>query len=226
MTPESQRSLLAPSLLACLLIFCVGVAVAVAAGAANGDADDETILEERHHIQLKLDDDMELIEIDDLQPGESRQFFTDEGKEIVITRSDDGIEITVDGEELDVPKIVRVKALHEGTLDGEGRKVIVRTQHADEHGAVWISSGQEGESVVEIERLGEGGHRMHWVSGDGAKIELHRRSAAEHLETSGALHGLDASEREAILEALGEFDAETPHRKMIFIETDKDENEG
>lgn len=218
MTREKNRTLTA-SLLACLLILFAGVALA-----GDGDEEGDIVIHERHHIKLKLDDDMDLIEIEDLEIGESRQFFTDEGKEVVVTRSDDGVEITVDGEEIDLPKRVRIETLHEeGHGDGD-HKVIVRTGHGDGQNAVWIGSGDEGKSLVEIETLGEAGHRMHWTSGDGADIQIHRASAADHLQESGALDELDESQRQAILDALEDFDSEGIHRKMIFIEKDAHED--
>lgn len=216
MIRNAQRNFTA-TLLASILLVVAGVAVA---GADDGDI----VIHERHHIKLKLDGDMDLIEIDDLEIGESRQFFTDEGREIVVTRGESGIEITLDGEEVDTPRMVRVETLHE-EFQGEGdHKVIVRTGHKDAHNSVWVTSGGDGESVVEIERLSDG-HEMHWVSGDGTDIRIFDHSAVAHLEESGALDDLDESDRQAILEALKEFDSRSTHRKVLFLERDKDHDE-
>lgn len=226
--PHKTRTLLA-SLLACCLIpvFILSAGVALA-----GD-DDKIIIKEQHKFRLQLDGDMDVIEVDDLEIGESRQFFTDEGKEIVVTRGEDGVDITVDGEEIDMPKVIRVETLHE-EIHGDGehgehgadvKKVIVRSGHSSGHNNVWVTSGDKGKAIVEIENLGDG-HEMHWVSSSGEDIQIRRSSAAEHLKESGALDGLDESERQAILDALEEFDSESPHRKMIFIEKDEDGDEG
>lgn len=213
--PQKNRTFLA-TLLACLLIPTAGVALA--------SDDGDIVVHERHHIKLKLDEAMDVIEVDDLEIGESRQFFTDEGKEIVVTRGEDGVDITVDGEEIDMPKKIRVERLHEEVRgDGEQgeHKVIIRSGHSDGHNNVWVTSGDEGKAIVEIENLVDG-HEMHWVSSDGTDIQIRRSSAADHLKKSGALDGLDEDERQAILDALEEFDSESPHRKMIFIEKDED----
>lgn len=216
--PQKARTLLA-TLLACLLILTAGVALA-------GD-DGDVVVHERHHIKLKLDDSMDVIEIDDLDVGESRQFFTDEGKEIVVTRGEDGVDVTVDGEEIDMPKKIRVETLHE-EVHGDGEhgehKVIIRSGHSDGHNNVWVTSGDKGKAIVEIENLADG-HEMHWVSSDGEDIEIRRSSAADHLKESGALDGLGEAERQAILDALEEFDSERPHRKMIFIEKDVEDGD-
>ena len=214
--PHKTRTLLA-SLLACCLILIAGAALA---------GDDEVVIKERHHIKLKLDDAMDVIEIDDLEIGESRQFFTDEGKEIVVTRGEDGVDITVDGEEIDMPKKIRVETLHEEIHGGDGdHKVVVRSGHSGGHNNVWVTSADEGKAIVEIKNLGDG-HEMHWISSDGEDIEIHRSSASDHLKESGALDGLDEDERQAILDALEEFDSEYHHRKVIFIEKDEDGDEG
>lgn len=213
--PQNPKTVIA-KLLVCLLVpgFLVGAGVALA------DGDDDIVIHERHHIKLKLDEGMDMIEIDDLEIGESRQFFTDGGKEVVVTRTEDGIEVTLDGEEVDMPKIMRFETLHE-EIHGDGEhKVIVRTGHGDAHNNVWVTSGEEGKAVVEIENLGDR-HEMHWVSSDGADIKIHRRSAAEHLKESGALDDLDESQRQAILDALEDFDS-PGQSKVIFIEKDED----
>ena len=226
MTQTRNRTLTA-SLLACFLV--PGIVLSAGVALAGSGDDSDVVVHERHHIKLKLDDKMDVIEIDDLDIGESRQFFTDDGEEIVVTRSEDGVEITVDGEEIDLPKTVRVETLHE-EVHGDGdhgvgeRKVIVRTGHSDGHNAVWVTSGAEGDAVVEIENLGDA-HRMHWVSSEGENIEIRRPSAADHLKESGALDGLDETERQAVLDALEDFDSEGLHRKMVFIEKDEDGDE-
>ena len=186
--------------------------------------DDTVVIKEEHKIRLQLDGDMDVIEIDDLEIGESRQFFTDEGKEIVVTRGEDGVDITVDGEEIDMPKMIRVETLHEemhGAGEHGDHKVIIRSGHSGGHNNVWVTSGDEAKAIVEIEKLGDG-HSMHWISGDGERPAFFGASAAEHLKKSGALDGLDESERQTILDALEEFDSSSLHRKMIFIEKDED----
>ena len=205
---QTHRTFIA-CLLACLLVLCAGVAVA-------GD-DGNIVVHERHHIKLELDEAMDVIEIDDLEVGESRQFFTDDGKEIVVTRGEEGVDITVDGDEIDIPKTIRVETLHE-EFHGDGdRKFVIRTGHSDGHDNVWVTSGGEAKAIVEIGSLGDG-HAMHWVSSDGGDIRIRRSSAAEHLKESGALDALDEDQRQAILDALEEFDSTGLHRKMLFVE--------
>ena len=77
---------------------------------------------ENYQAKIKIiGDDFELDETDvsSLEVGESMTFYSDEGREILVTREDDGFDISIDGESLDLPRLV-------GGADGghHGIKVI------------------------------------------------------------------------------------------------------
>lgn len=150
-----------------------------------------------HHVKLMLNAGDEPIEIETegLAVGESREFQTESGKAVVLTRTEDGLEVTVDGKKLDLPGHGGAHAFFHG---GEETKIFVA--HTGE--------GEEGE------------HRFVWVDGEGhgaaghgeghhvVKIHRHHPDAAKRLQASGVLDGLDAPTRERILEELRKIDTE------------------
>ena len=90
----------------------------------------EVQIEKQFKIVVAGDDaDAFRFEADDLEVGESRQFFTDSGKEVLVTRTEDGLDIEVDGEELDI------RGLHK-------QHVIIRTdgENADEAHSLLIEA--------------------------------------------------------------------------------------
>ena len=56
-------------------------------------------------IHIELDSDDMGFNLDDLQVGESRSVVDDDGRSILVTRSDDGFSFTVDGKTIDLPAL-------------------------------------------------------------------------------------------------------------------------
>ena len=86
---------------------------------------------------------------DELEVGESRQFFTDDGEEIVITRTEEGFELTVEGESSGEAqtKVLQLRGSGTAELDIESDgtslafiKVDDDSEGTTEHRAVWLSS--------------------------------------------------------------------------------------
>lgn len=164
-----------------------------------------------NHIKLVLNVGDEPIELEaeDLAVGESREFQTDSGKPVVLTRAEEGLEVTVDGKKINLF----------GHGPGHG------FFHAGDATKVFVAHAGEGE---------EAGHHFSWVEGEGhgdgphvVKIRRHGGDTAKRLLESGALDGLDESTRERILEELRKIDAE-PRIKIgkEVIVLDGDEVEG
>ncbi len=161
---------------------------------AAGDAEKE------RHMELKIAAHGEVVSFnaDDLEIGETRQSFTESGKEVLVTRTEDGFQLEVDGKEIDVdvPHGDGHHALFNMTGD-EDKKIIIRKFHGegDEHG-YHFSHG------------GEGKH--HWVhDGEDVDIVIERFSAADHLAESGVLDDLDDAKRQEILDTLRAME---PHK--------------
>ena len=58
-------------------------------------------------IHIEIDSNDMGFNLDDLQVGESRSVVDDDGRSILVTRSDDGFSFTVDGKTIDLPALHR-----------------------------------------------------------------------------------------------------------------------
>jgi hypothetical protein len=170
-----------------------------------------------------------VIEADDLEVGETRQFFTESGKEVVLTRTEEGYDLEVDGEKIDVDA---PGAGHYAFETGDSKRVFVfQGDHGDAEGVtedehVFIHQGEEGFEWVQAGGDGEEG--FEWVqAGDGAAADVHflhagHPTALEHLRAKGILDELDEATRQKIVDALTEIEPEGHQaKKMIMIKVDE-----
>ncbi len=124
---------------ACMIVMILLAGIALSPTWAGGD---------HHEAKIKIiGDDFELDETDisDLAVGESMTFYTDSGREVLVIREEDGLDISVDGESLDIP---RMSGGHHGV------KVITREIVCDDDGECdhdFIHMG--GESDIEFLHL-------------------------------------------------------------------------
>lgn len=179
------------------LLIALLVAAAVATLAFAGEPE-----KREHHVKLVINagDEPIDIEAEDLAVGESREFQTDSGKTVVLTRTEDGLEVTIDGKKLDLPGHGGAHAFFHGR---EG-----------DHRFLWVDGEGHG---------GEGHGEGHHV----VRIHRHGGSSAERLLKSGVLDGLDAPTRERILEELRKIDAEPAvevTKKVVVLGEDATED--
>ena len=173
----------------------------------SATAENEATAERRVKVVVAdHEGETEVLELrgESLEVGESREWVTDSGKVVVITRTEEGFSVTVDGEEIDLG------GLPLGGEDGEPVKVIrkiVKTGHGE-------TVDIEGLDELDLESLvlGEGGaHGAH-------VIRLGFSGLKQHLEESGALEGLSDEQRHRILSAIESYGAGGA-AKVIKIET-------
>jgi|GEM_PF-4552622 len=209
------------SALLALLLLTAG---AVAASAV------EPVVEQQIRLKIMADDDLLDLDLSDLAVGESQQLYTESGKEVVVTRSEDSFEIQVEGR--DEPIIVHTGAGHAYAFDVEAA-----CQDADDclHRVIVNSdvevADHDGDEVHSMVFIGEDGdaHALGdqasvWVSAkdeeNGEGLHVIRvgggEDAAQKLLASGALDGLDLAKRQEILDALREGSGEAKvHMKVI-----------
>ncbi len=155
----------------------------------------------RLEIKIAADDEVVKIEADDMELGETRQSFTESGKEVAITRTEDGFQLEIDGKEIDVD-----------------------VPHGDGHHAIFNMTGDEGKKVVIRKFHGEGDeHGHHCIHAGGSEdvdVVIERFSAADRLAESGVLDDLDEAKRQEILDTLREME---PHRihQQVRIKVDE-----
>jgi hypothetical protein len=150
------------------LIYTLILSAFVTAGYALAGGDEKMI------IELKTND-FELAETDisDLEIGESETIVTESGKTIDLLRTADGVEVYVDGELLDTPKM-GAHEMHHGEM-----------HHGDHDGKMIM---KHKEIIIECEVDGEAGDDHHCGNemifvGDGdIDIEaLHERGDAHKV---------------------------------------------
>lgn len=148
----------------------------------------EPHVERRMKIQLGSDasDVLVVEEADDMEIGETRQYFTDGGEEVLITRTETGREIEVDGKTIVVD---------------------------DDEGGVFVGSHVDHHVRKIVERIvaeGEGDHRVRAyaystdldLEVDPSLRAIELKSPSDRLLESGVLDDLDEAKRQEILEAL------------------------
>lgn len=184
--------------------------------------------EEEKHIKLVLQTSPEAglvtFETGELALGETRAFTSEKGRPVLLTKTEQGFEIDVDGKktQIDLPE-AGGEGFEWETREGEAaaggeprieRHVIVKRMGGD--AAIQLEGGGQrieihaGEPVpagkeVRVIHLGEGhaagegGKRVIVLGGDGDFP-----AARAKLLASGALDGLDPATRDKILAALGQ----------------------
>ena len=212
---------------------------------AQLQADQQVVKKQRVKVVVAEDDsEPQIVDLDgeDLEIGESRQIFTESGKEILISRSEEGLNVTVDGEAIDVG------ALHEGHGHGGDvqvhRKVIKHLADGDQKTMVFVGKGGDEIDIqeVDVQKIiaGHGGkaHRV-FISEDGETVDLKGiedlkwvgphigmggPGLAEHLETSGAFDDLSPEQRQKILDSIESYhQSRHSGARVMVIETEETE---
>lgn len=194
--------------------------------------------EGHHKKEIKVDvgaGDAVVADVSDLEIGDSRQLYAGD-KEVVITNTEDGLRIEVDGEVMDLGPLdghhMEVHSTHGDGTHGDGHRVItsnhskVIVKHLDgeagEHGYHFISGdGEEVDFDFDIDVDGE----QEWVSEDGDHHVVMiggghggGEAAAVRLEASGVLDDLDDAKKQAILDALrSDADHEVKIEKKVIV---------
>lgn len=175
--------------------------------------------EAHHHVKIKIDDGSELIDVDaeNLEVGEARESYTDSGKKVLITRTEKGYELEVDGKKIDLGMSHGDGAESSVFVHGDHTsKVIVRAggdkdvDYAFVHGDgehTWVEHGDHGEHTW----------IAHGEGGDGVFV-IKTRKASEHLLESGVLDDLDEDTRQRILDTLKEVEGPKIIKKQARVE--------
>ena len=155
--------------------------------------------EVQRHMEIKIAADDEMVSFDaDLKIGETRQSFTDSGKEVLVTRTEGGFQLEVEGKDIDIdmPHGKGHHAMFNMTGD-EDKKVIIHKLHGD--------SGEQG---------------YHFIHADeGADIVIEHSSAADRMAESGVLDDLDEAKRQEILSVLRDLEPEQIHKQVrVMVE--------
>ncbi|MEO1368235.1 MAG: hypothetical protein AAFX50_13770 [Acidobacteriota bacterium] len=174
------------------------------------------------HVVVKGETGTETFTVDgdDLDVGENRQFFTEDGREVVVLRTESGFDVSIDGEDvLNGDSDVHVSDFDKGNTQirviGSGGEsdMNIKLVRVDGGSNLEIDN-EDGRRMVFVstdDRRGDhgsdGGSKMVWVrSDDSYAFTLgDSKTALEHLEAAGVLDKLDAETREKLVEAVEEI---------------------
>ncbi len=168
---------------------------------------------ERFELKVMADDELVSIDATGLEIGESRQSFSESGKEVLVTRTEDGFQLAIDGKDIDVD-------LHHGGSHHGG-------PHHGDH-ASFNMTGGEGKKIIIHKLHGEadcddcsGYHFMHADEGEDADVVIERFNVADRLAESGVLDGLDEEKRREILDSLRQMQPHGDHHQQVRIMVEK-----
>lgn len=85
---------------------------------------------ERHELRVAIDDGTPHgqvfvnlgggesgIDIGDMQVGETRSIVDDSGKTVLVTRTEKGYDLNVDGKDIELPNVMDMAAAHDGEIE-------------------------------------------------------------------------------------------------------------
>lgn len=181
------------------------------------------------HDQLVVDD------LGDLAVGQSRDYTTEEGKTVTVTRVEDGWNLDVGGRNVHVTDVGPEADLAEGSAGGHARRIEIDTREGkpgtkvevekervkggDEHVFV-MRSGDGGPGKVRvIRRIGPGDADAYAYSAGDGEVPmplLGVEGLIRRLQKNEKFAGLDDATRATVLEAIRES---AP--KPVWIEKDE-----
>lgn len=211
------------------LTLALAAGVALAAAAATG----EPVKESRIKLILNQDGAHERVELEDLHDlalGESRSFTTESGKAGVVTRTEKGFELDLDGRK------ITIAGEPDGALEGDGDVVVFHKKieiadGGDAQTMVWHSAeAGDGHQIKVIKKLG--GQDGDYAFFAGPHAELHAAKMAdawiERLRQSAEFRALDAGTRERVEAALRATAPKGPGEgaSMMVIEVEEQDEDG
>lgn len=121
-------------------------------------------------VKIAEGDDLVELDLTGLEVGESKQLFSESGKEIVVTREEDGYQVDVDGQELHVmpfgDDVLLGEGKHKVFISEDGEMVALK----DDGHQVWFSADGEEHKIRKI-GIGGGQDEQVWVSADGEESD-------------------------------------------------------
>ncbi|MEM7585634.1 MAG: hypothetical protein AAF560_19755 [Acidobacteriota bacterium] len=174
-------------------------------------------------VKIKVDDGAEMISLDasDLEVGETYESYTDSGKRVLLTRTEEGFDLEVDGKQIDLGFMGGQSDHSSFTFHSdEASKVIIKhlDGDADSESFAFLHGDCEGDDCAQGLR-----HWVHKLGDEDVDVIIQRTSAAEHLEASGVLDELDEETRQRILDTLNERSPRV--QKKVFIDVREEVHE-
>jgi len=95
-----------------LIAFSVGMLSFAAISTSANENEERNVMVQVHKtddsellVDLEVDGNAEVFSLPELEVGESRNIVTESGKNIYVSRSENGLSVSIDGEDIDLPHV-------------------------------------------------------------------------------------------------------------------------
>ena len=187
-----------------LLILAGLLTVSAAALLAGEPA--ETVIEEKIVIALETDDfAIEETDLSHLAVGDAETIVTESGKTVDLLRTEDGIEVYVNGE------LIEAGGMHEEKHVVHRIRIVCDDEGEDcSEDMTWMESLED----VEIESLQEGGQKFIVISTEDGEFDVEQLPEGAH-EVHGTVHVVKEIDVE-VLDEFGEIHGDGEHEVIII----------
>lgn len=162
------------------IFFLAAILMSLAATTALAGEDAEKVVEEKIVIALSTDDfEIEETDLSHLAVGDAETIVTESGKTIDLLRTEDGVEVYIDGE------LLEIGGAHEERHQVHKIKIVCDDEEEDcAENLTWLSESGD----IDFESLHDGDHKVFVIKGeDGEDIDVEILGDGPH-EAHGTVH--------------------------------------
>ena len=173
-------------------------------------------------VDLKLNDLAETFELPELQIGETQEIVTNSGSTISVSRTDSGITVLVNGEEVNLPGLGNEMSAHmirAGTPIHSSHKDSVRVIGDLTDEQIAIIKDAFAAAGVEKEVVFNKGYQMHFVSVDGSESGDFQFSTSNDLNT-----WVTQDDKKIFIKKIDKGDGDIKVEKKIIIKKEAKED--
>lgn len=160
-------------------VILAALALALGMQSLNAGDNSEAIIEKKIVIAISADDfELSETDISHLGVGDAETILTESGKTVDLLRTEDGVEIYLDGELINEGDATQLGLHEKHHIIHENVEIICESDDECEE-LVWISEDGDMDIEMEYESLHEGDHKV---------IMVHPGSGHEEIEIEGGHH--------------------------------------
>jgi hypothetical protein len=187
-------------------ILCLLAVLLASSAGALAAAEYEKVLEEKIVIALNTDDfAIEETDLSHLAVGDAETIVTESGKTVDLLRTEDGIEVYIDGE------LVDTGGMHDEKHVVHTIRIVCDDEGEDcSEDMTWMESLED----VEIESLQEGGQKFIVISTEDGEFDVEQLPEGAH-EVHGTVHIVKEIDVE-VLDEVGEMHGDGEHEVIII----------
>lgn len=162
-----------------IILFLAAGVFAVTATSASAGEESEMVVEEKIVVELNTDDfTIEETDLSHLAVGDAETIVTESGKTVDLLRTEDGVEVYIDGE------LVETGGSHDEKHIVHKIKIVCDSDEEDcGEDMTWISKMED----IDVETVHDGEHKVIIMSGEGEEWDVEMLGDGPH-EAHGTVH--------------------------------------